>query len=182
MHYKLKTMRRFLLIGFLTILFSCQNDKAVESENQPKLEEQERQQELIREKEIKDSIMVFRSCENYSGITFDKLRNKLGEPFDEIKDKYGVSPFETVMYYRGEIYNGYVKQCFEGQISSYFEFKNGLANGEIISYFSNGRIGYKGGYKNGKEHGEFVSFDTEGNKTHISTYEFGVLVKKTVFD
>lgn len=180
---KLKRMKYFFSIGLLTLLFSCQNDNSAVTENKPSKEELKKQAELIREKEIRDSLMVFRSCDNYSGVTFDKLRDKYGIPFDEIKNKYNVSPFETVMYYRGEIYTGFVKQCLDGFILNYCEFKDGLANGDYITYdTSTGKLFYTCQFKDGKENGEFKSYDSEGNIESISIYEMGELIKKTVFD
>ncbi|RZK52203.1 MAG: hypothetical protein EOO91_19760 [Pedobacter sp.] len=68
----------------------------------------------------------------------------------------------------------------DGNVSSFMEFKGGLANGAYKEYDKYGDVMVSGNFLNNEKHGEWIS----ENGTRIDTYENGVLkstryVKKT---
>ncbi|WP_316784180.1 hypothetical protein [Pedobacter frigiditerrae] len=68
----------------------------------------------------------------------------------------------------------------DGNVSSYMEFKGGLANGAYKEYDKYGDVTLSGNFLNNEKHGEWIS----ENRTRIDTFENGVrkstrYVKKT---
>jgi antitoxin component YwqK of YwqJK toxin-antitoxin module len=60
-------------------------------------------------------------------------------------------------------------------IKDQFTYKNGMLNGEAITYDKNGQLRRKGYYLDGKLSGKWEFWDDKGNKTMEATYQNDVL-------
>ena len=61
---------------------------------------------------------------------------------------------------------------FTGKTTEEFQgsFKDGIRNGQWVSYHNNGQLWYKGEYKDGKPVGKWVFFKKDGTYAHKKTY------------
>jgi hypothetical protein len=62
-----------------------------------------------------------------------------------------------------------------GEIKDQFTYKNGLLNGEAITYDKNGQLRRKGYYLDGKLSGKWEFWDAKGNKIMEASYQNDVL-------
>lgn len=109
-------------------------------------------------------------------IAFEALEERLGKQnapqyfynghayTGKTTDRY--EPEEKIIEY--SFIDGYIQQQlgwdFDGNKVRHFEYRNGVPNGKLTSYFSNGQKYYEADYVDGKAHGMEYGWYRDGRK------------------
>jgi hypothetical protein len=99
------------------------------------------------------------------------------------------SPQENFRYNNGRLYKGESDVPFSGLTYIYsqingtklvqYSYKDGVKNGEYISYDFDGSIQRRIYFLNGEKHGPYITYDKEGNIVNEWNYLNGKIVKNT---
>lgn len=98
---------------------------------------------------------------NYSDGSLDKFYVKRGKK--EGESVYSNSEIKTVEIYKNGKLDGVSKTFKLGKLVNETGFRNGLLNGDVISYYSDGSIESKSTYKDGNLIGDTIRYYENGN-------------------
>ena len=79
--------------------------------------------------------------------------------------------FDDLVYRNGLIYKKFSDVPFTGKITGKEQgsFKDGMRNGEWVTYWDNGQLEMKGNFENGKREGFWSYFNQDKTINHIFT-------------
>lgn len=100
----------------------------------------------------------------------DSIANSI--PIDTIKGVYYAKTEDEIPYN----YNGVWEFHKAGRITQRANYKNGLLDGEYITYFKNGLPSSISNYKNGKLNGKWILYYDNGKKAGIRTYNNDIII------